>query len=775
MCCGVSSIFCVLLYKCLREGCEQALLISGFMSKHSEQDYEIVVQSAFDQLLTDYLNSNHRKRTEVIVKAFHLAKTAHEGAKRKSGEPYILHPIAVASICCNEIGLGSTSIASALLHDVVEDTDYSVADIRDMFGASIARIVDGLTKLSGEILADVMMGKENASAQLENIRHLLLTANEDIRIILIKIADRLHNMRTLGSMPLTKQAKIASETRLFYAPMAERLGMYDIMSELNDLSLKYDHPRQYEMIKREIEESGPKRTELFRLFYAEVKNDLDATGLSYEIQHRMKSIFSIWKKMNSKQLSFSEIYDLYAIRVIFQPTSEASEYDDCFRIYRAISSHFRIKDDRTRDWLTKPKENGYQALHFTVMGPLGEWVEVQIRSVRMHEMAERGLAAHWMYKQNPEEVDDVEQTILNNVRALLSNPGPSASDDYEMMMYKFATQDMLIFTKGGEQVRVPQGFTVLDFAYKLGEKYGRHCLGGKVNHVMVNIDYQLHNGDQVEVLTASKVQPREEWINYATSPYAKRAIRNYLNNTRRQEVASGRNQLEAFLREEGYDIVDLVPHFGSILEYPSADDFYLGILRGAEPLNKELINRLIENRKEERSSEEYKQLWRASDETNVPILKEEDKKKLYTLTARDGRRNYIRALCCKPIFGDEIDGLLNDKNQVEIHKKSCPIAVRFKAMHGDRIIPVSWGGHIHSNFGITLEVEGINQDGFVLNILNAIRKMRIPLTQINFSSSIDRAIGRISVRVANLSELNYLIRKLKDENDILRINLLTNE
>ncbi len=744
------------------------------MSLQSEQDYSIVVQSAFDQLLADYLNSNHRKHTEVIVKAFHLANSAHEGAKRKSGEPYILHPIAVASICCNEIGLGSTSIAAALLHDVVEDTEYSVEDIRDMFGNSIARIVDGLTKLSGEILAEVMMGKENASAQLENIRHLLLTANDDIRIILIKIADRLHNMRTLGSMPETKQAKIASETRLFYAPMAERLGMYDIMSELNDLSLKYDHPQQYEEIKQEIENSGPKRTELFQLFYSEVKPDLDKTGLGYEIQHRMKGIYSIWKKMNSKQLSFSEIYDLYAIRVIFQPTSTFTEYDDCFRIYRAISSHFRIKDDRTRDWLTKPKENGYQALHFTVMGPLGEWVEVQIRSVRMHEMAERGLAAHWLYKQHPGEVDEVERSILNNVRALLSNPGPTASDDYEMMMYKFTTQDMLIFTKEGDQMRVPQGFTVLDFAYRLGDDYGHHCLGGKVNHVMVNIDYQLHNGDQVEILTASKVHPREEWMSYATSPYAKRCIRNYLTNTKREEVAKGRNILETYLKTQGYEIDELVPQYGGVLKYPSADDFFLSILRDNEILNKELINKLIEQKHKEGLTEEYRQLWQASDETNVPSLNGDERKKLYTLKARDGKRNYIRALCCKPIYGDEIDGLLNDHDQVEIHKKSCPSAVRFKAMHGDRIVPVSWGLHIHSNFGITLEIEGINQDGFVLNILNTIREMRIPLTKIDFSSSIDRAIGRLNIRVTNISELNFLIHRLKEENDILRINLITN-
>lgn len=744
------------------------------MGTHTEQDYGLVVQSAFDQLLADYLNSNHRKRTESIVKAFNLARAAHEGAKRKSGEPYILHPIAVASICCNEIGLGSTSIASALLHDVVEDTDYSVEDIRDMFGNTIARIVDGLTKLSGEILAEVMMGKENASAQLENIRHLLLTANDDIRIIIVKIADRLHNMRTLGSMPETKQVKIASETRLFYAPLAERLGMYDIMSELNDLSLKYDHPQQYLEIQREIEKSGPKRSLLFKEFYSQVKEDLDQTGLQYEIQHRMKGIYSIWKKMMSKHLSFNEIYDLYAIRIVFLTSSPETEYDDCFRIYRAISKHFRIKDDRTRDWLTQPKENGYQALHITVMGPLGEWVEVQIRSHRMHEMAERGLAAHWRYKQTPGEVDEVEQTILNNVRVLLSNPGPSASDDYETMMYKFATQDMLIFTKGGEQMRVPQGFTVLDFAYQLGDKYGNHCLGAKVNHRMVNIDYPLHNGDQVEILTASKVFPRSEWLGYVTSPQAKRSIRDYLSNTRRKDIERGRNMLDAFLREHEYEISEVMPHVGSILNFPTVGDFYLAVLKGEVNLDDELLKKLLELHQKGGHWEEEKQLWLDSDETQVPSVPKEELNKLYTLTAFDGRRNYIRALCCKPIHGDEVDGLLNSKDQVEVHKKSCPKAIQFKATHGDKILAVSWGSHVHSNFGVTIELEGVNQDGFVLNILNSIRELHIPLTQIEFSSSIERAIGKIRIRIPNLSELSYLIRKLKEENDLLRIHVINN-
>ncbi|MDO5036277.1 MAG: RelA/SpoT family protein [Porphyromonas sp.] len=739
------------------------------------QDYDAVVQAAFQQLLSDYLSSNHRKRTEPIIKAFHLAKSAHYGAKRKSGEPYILHPIAVAEICCNEIGLGSTSISAALLHDVVEDTDYTVEDIRDMFGDTIARIVDGLTKLSGEILAEVTMGKDKASAQLENIRHLLLTSNDDIRILLVKIADRLHNMRTLDSMPETKQAKIAAETRLFYSPLAERLGMYGIMTELQDLSLKYDHPTEYADIERLKEESSRRQSSLFEQFYKGIKEDLVNLGLDYEIQHRMKGTYSIWNKMRTKQLPFNEIYDIFAIRIVFEPETPESEYDDCFRIYRVISSKYRVKNDRTRDWLSQPKENGYQALHLTVMGPTGEWVEVQIRSRRMHEMAERGLAAHWRYKQDPDEVDKVEEMILENVRVLLSNPGPHASDDYETMMYKFSTQDMLIFTHKGEQVRVPQNFTVLDFAFMQGKEIGNHCLGAKVNHQMVNIDHPLSNGDQVEILTAAKVYPKAEWLHYVTSPQAKRYIQEYLTSSRQQDLQLGKQILEAYVNDKGYALQDLIPHRGPVLIYPSKEDFYLAIRSGEIVLTPDLLEKLAAKMEEgrERHPEEL-QLW-DSDETEVPSLSKDQLKSLYTLTSLDGKRNYIRALCCKPVFGEEVHGLLNAKNQVEVHLKSCPTAMYLKAAQGDSIVAVAWGPHIHSNFGITIELEGANADGFVYNIVTTLRSMRIPLMGIRFSSSKDRAIGQIKVRVNNKEEVQYLFQRLRDENDLVRIHLVRPE
>ena len=745
------------------------------MSEHptnSPQNYDLAVQAAFDQLLTNYLNSNHRKRTELIIKAFNLARTAHENVKRKSGEPYIMHPIAVASIVCNEMGLGSTSITAALLHDVVEDTEYTVDDMRDMFGDTVARIVDGLTKLSGEILAEVMQGKENGSKQLENIRHLLLTANSDIRIVLIKIADRLHNMRTLDSMPETKQAKIAAETRLFYAPLAERVGMYRIMSELQDLSLKYDHPADYQKVTELIRESGAKRTYLFDLFYGKIKEDLQKTGLQYEIQHRMKGIYSIYNKMVSKGLPFNEIYDIFAIRIIFEPESATSEYADCFKIYQVISAHYQVKDDRTRDWLTRPKENGYRALHITVMGPTGEWVEVQIRSRMMHEMAEKGLAAHWRYKQNSNEVDKTEETILNNVRALLANPGPNASDDYETMMYKFASQDMIIFTNDGRQIKCPQNFTVLDLAYHLDPETGKHCLGAKVNHVMVNIDYVLQNGDLVEILTTAKTNPKEEWLLYVTSPGAKRQIKEYLTESRTAQIKAGKRKLSDFAEAYNFHPDQVLPRDDrAILGYPGPDDFFLAIETGEASLSEVLLMQLKQIKDSINSNIEQpeRQLW-DSDETEAPALPKEKMKELYILKASNGKRNYIRATCCKPILGDEIHGILNRKRQVVAHKKNCPEATRLRATYGDDIVAVAWGPHVHSNFGITIELEGANLDGFVHNVIGTLRLMKIPLMGINFTSNKDRAIGTVTVRVNTKDELASLIQRLRDENDLLRIH-----
>lgn len=737
-------------------------------------DYEMVVQAAFDKLLSDYLSSNHRKHTEPIIKAFRLANAAHKGVKRRSGEPYILHPIAVASIACSEMGLGSTSITAALLHDVVEDTEYTVEDIRDMFGDSIARIVDGLTKLSGEILVEVMTETNNTSGQLENIRRLLVTSTQDIRILLVKIADRLHNMRTLDSMPETKQSKIAAETRLFYAPLAERLGMYAIMEELQDLSLQYIHPEEYREVHDKISQTYTRREGLFDKFYEIIKPDLDATGLTYEIQHRIKSTYSIWNKMQAKGLPLEEIYDVFAIRIVFEPETDRSEYADCFRIYHVLTSHFALKDDRTRDWLTHPKPNGYRALHITVMGPTGEWVEVQIRSRQMHEMAERGLAAHWRYKtHSAEEVDPVEEQILSNVHTLLNNPGPSASDDYETMMYKFANQDMLIFTRKGERIRCPQDFTVLDFAYQLDPELGRRCIGAKVNHEMVDISAKLQNGDQVEILTTENTEPKESWLQYATSPTTKRYITDFLHRQEADQIEAGRKAFVRFAEGRGYDPEHVLPEDeqAPVLSYPSRDQFFLAVNRYEVRMDHALMKHLIKARKEARTrtQEPTVQQREDSDETKVPTVDPGRMKEIYTLRANDGIRNYIRATCCRPVYGEEVHGIINEQRQPVVHLTSCPKAIRLKATYGDDIVAVRWGPHIHSNFGITLEFTGNDSPTFLDDLIDIVREMHIPVIGIHVDSIHGSAIGSIHVRVRDRSERDEMMRRMQGVLGLLKI------
>lgn len=730
----------------------------------SNEDDQMLITRAFDKLIQDYRNSNHRKRTEIIVKAFQLAKSAHAGAKRKSGEPYILHPIAVADIVCNEMGLGSTSISSALLHDVVEDTDYTIQDIEDMFGPTIGVIVDGLTKLSGEILAQTVLNK-NASAQLENIRRLLLTANKDIRVILVKIADRLHNMRTLSSMPAAKQAKIAAETRLFYSPLAERLGMYDIKTELEDLSLKFDHPEEYKEVQKAIEDTRKNRDKLFLSFENIVKKDLDATGLNYEMHYRVKSVYSIWRKMKTKQLPFSEIYDIFAIRIIFDPASPDSEYNDCFRIYQALAVHFRFKDERIRDWISKPKPNGYRALHVTVMGPEGEWIEVQIRSRHMHEMAEKGLAAHWRYKAEAFKVDEVEEKILDNVKALLSNPGPDASDDYENMMYKFSTQEMLIFTPKGDQISLARGSTVLDFAYTIHTEIGNQCIGAKVNHEMVGADYILSNGDQVEVLTTSKTHPKEEWLAYATSPVARRNIQKYLNKTRDKKIKEGKEKLKEFVKSNNLSWKDIKKWDTPPLSgYNSMDDFYVDIARDIIPLNARLAGALSSHTTKAEGPHDPLRI-----STKVPSIDLAKKKETYILKAKDNFRNYIRPKCCRPIKDEDVHGILNENNQVVVHKRYCRVAINQKAAHGDRIINVQWGSHINSPFKITLSIDGINLDGFVHNLLTTLKNNHVELVAIQFKSYRERVLGSIQVRIKDVKQLDTILKTLKKDNDILRI------
>ncbi|KAA6315619.1 GTP pyrophosphokinase, partial [termite gut metagenome] len=461
--------------------------------KPSDND---LIYQAFQELLTDYLATKHRKRIEIITRAFNFANQAHKGIKRRSGEPYIMHPLAVAKIVCNEIGLGSTSICAALLHDVVEDTDYTVEDIENIFGAKIAQIVDGLTKLSGGIFGD------RTSAQAENFKKLLLTMSDDIRVILIKMADRLHNMRTLGSLQANKQIKIAGETLYIYAPLAHRLGLNKIKSELESLSFKFEHPEEYHIIEEKLKATSFERDEFFKNFTAPIRTQLNKMGLKYRIVARIKSSYSIWSKMQAKGAPFDEIYDLLAVRIIFEPHSEEEELNNCFDIYVSISKIYKPHPDRIRDWISHPKTNGYQALHVTLMGNNGQWIEVQIRSERMNEIAEQGFAAHWKYKENSEVDDEEINKWLLTIKEILKDPQPDAIDFLDTIKLNLFASEIFVFTPKGEIKTMPQHSTALDFAFSLDADIGSHCIGAKVNHKLVPLSHKLHSGDQVEILTS---------------------------------------------------------------------------------------------------------------------------------------------------------------------------------------------------------------------------------------------------------------------------------
>ena len=513
-----------------------------------EQADEEMINQGFQKLLDTYLATKHRRKVEIITKAFNFAKQAHKGVKRRSGEPYIMHPIAVAQIACEEIGLGSTSICAALLHDVVEDTDYTVEDMENLFGPKIAQIVDGLTKISGGIFGD------RASAQAENFKKLLLTMNDDIRVILIKIADRLHNMRTLGSMLPNKQYKIAGETLYIYAPLANRLGLNKIKTELEDLSFKYEHPEEYAQIEAKLKETKEEREELFREFTAPIREKLDKKGIKYRILARVKSPYSIWNKMQTKHIPFEEIYDILAVRIIFEPTDWEMEQNECFGIYVSISKIYKPHPDRLRDWVSHPKSNGYQALHVTLMSNKGQWIEVQIRSERMNDIAEQGFAAHWKYKDGNTQNDEGELgKWLRTIKEILDDPQPDAMDFLDTIKLNLFASEIFVFTPKGEIKTMPQNCTALDFAFSIHTFLGSHCIGAKVNHKLVPLSHKLKSGDQVEILTSKSQRVQPAWINFANTAKAKAKINAILKREQRSMLQAGEDKLQDFLNKENLE------------------------------------------------------------------------------------------------------------------------------------------------------------------------------------------------------------------------------
>lgn len=730
---------------------------------------EQMIQNSFNELLNDYLKSNHRRKVERITKAFNFANQAHAGVKRRSGEPYIMHPIAVARIVCREMGLGSTSICSALLHDVVEDTEYTVEDIKDMFGEKIAQIVDGLTKISGGIFG------EQASAQAENFRKLLLTMSDDIRVILIKIADRLHNMRTLGSMLPAKQFKIAGETLYLYAPMAHRLGLFSIKTELEDLSFKYEHPQEYDFIKEKLKSTEEARNALFEHFAKPVDERLQAMGLKYEMRARVKSAYSIWNKMESKGVTFEDIYDLYAVRIIFDPMPGVDEKNQCWDIYSAITDIYRIRPDRIRDWVSRPKANGYQALHLTVMGPDGQWVEIQIRSRRMDDIAEKGFAAHWKYKEKNVEEDTELDKWLQTITEILESPDPNALDFLDTIKLNLFTSEIFVFTPKGDIKTLPQGATALDFAYALHTNIGNKCIGAKVNHRLVPLSHPLTSGDQVEILTSRSQEPQPEWLNFVTTAKARAKIDSVLKKARKEIAKAGEAKvMAAFVRSEleanTSNLDKLCMYFG----FSKREEFYYAVEK-EDVVLPENIKKLLKEKTDNVLFKYVKQALGVGNKNAKKAESEEggtkkvkyDKSKPYLLREEAFERNYVIADCCKPIPGDDALGFVNDDGNVVVHKRSCPIAMRLKSSFGERILNTEWSSHKNASFEATLEVKGLDSIGVLNDITRTISEA--------FSVNIQRLVieakdgmfeGRIKMKVHDVEDIQKMCVTLSKNKNI---------
>mgnify|MGYP002607521080 FL=1 len=737
---------------------------------------EKMIQDGFNELLKDYLNSNHRRKVERITKAFNFANQAHAGVKRRSGEPYIMHPIAVARIVCREMGLGSTSICSALLHDVVEDTEYTVQDISDMFGPKIAQIVDGLTKISGGIFG------EQASAQAENFRKLLLTMSDDIRVILIKIADRLHNMRTLGSMLPAKQFKIAGETLYLYAPLAHRLGLFTIKTELEDLSFKYEHPQEYDFIEQKLQASEESRNKLFEHFAIPVDKKLKEMGLHYEMKARVKSAYSIWNKMESKGITFEDIYDLYAVRIIFDPLPGVDEKNMCWDIYSAITDIYRIRPDRIRDWVSRPKANGYQALHLTVMGPDGQWVEIQIRSRRMDDIAEKGFAAHWKYKEHSVEEDTELDKWLQTITEILESPDPNALDFLDTIKLNLFTSEIFVFTPKGDIKTLPQGATALDFAYALHTNIGNKCIGAKVNHRLVPLSHPLASGDQVEILTSRSQEPQAEWLNFVTTAKARSKIDAVLKRARKDAAKVGEEKVIAAFKRSDMEastsnLDKLCMYFG----FSKREEFFYAVEKGDVTLP-ENIKKLLKEKTDNVLFKYVKQALGVGVKNNKDkeeVQKEEkpkakyDKSKPYILREEAFERNYVIAECCKPIPGDDALGFINDDGNVVVHKRSCPIAMRLKSSFGERILNTEWSSHKNASFEATLEVKGIDSIG----VLNTITKTISDDFNVNIMRLLIEAKdgvfeGKIKMKVHDVEDIQKMcvtLSKIKNIKSVGRV------
>lgn len=742
-----------------------------------------MVDTAFQHLLDTYLASRHRKKVDIITKAFNFARQAHKGVRRLSGEPYIMHPIAVAQIACEEIGLGSTSICSALLHDVVEDTDYTIEDIENIFGPKIAQIVDGLTKISGGIFG------EQASAQAENFKKLLLTMSDDIRVILIKICDRLHNMRTLASQPANKQYKIAGETLYIYAPLANRLGLNKIKTELEDLSFRYEHPEAYKSIQDKLSSTQEQRDTLFQQFTAPIREALHKMGVNYEIKARIKSPYSIWSKMQNKHVSFDEIYDILAVRIIFKPKDRSNEVNECFQIYVAISDIYKIHPDRIRDWINHPKANGYQALHVTLMSKQGLWIEVQIRSDRMDEIAEQGFAAHWKYKEGGEITEDDGELNdwLRTIKEILDDPQPDAMDFLDAIKLNLFASEIFVFTPKGEIKTMPAGCTALDFAFQIHTFLGAHCIGAKVNHKLVPLSHKLQSGDQVEILTSKAQRVQPAWINFVSTAKARAKIQAMLRRENREIQKEGEEILKRWLENHDMELTtSILDKLCDLHDLQKHESLLLALGEKTIILGEQDLHEIQGKKKPQGVSG-----WRKY----VPFLghdkkaNEGKKSKESPITARfftigkdfnkkkpiyiseESYNQYVYPHCCHPIPGDDILGFIDNRGHIEIHKRACPVATKLKASFGNRILDAKWEMHKQMFFDATIEIRGIDRRGMLRDVAEIISdQLGVNIHKVTISSDNGIFDGSIELRVHDREDVKVIMESLKKISDLQEIS-----
>lgn len=720
---------------------------------NEEQDKKLILRE-YRALLRSLKSSIKKGDRKIIRRAFEMAADAHKDMRRKSGEPYILHPLAVARIVVEEIGLGVTSACCALLHDVVEDTEISLKDIEQEFGKSYATIIDGLTKISNVV--DI---KATASMQAENFRKILLTLAEDPRVILIKLADRLHNMRTLGSMRRDKQLKIASETTYIFTPLAHRLGLYEIKTELEDLALKYTQPDVYLDIVKKLSETKRERSKYINEFIKPIKEELLKQGFDFEIYGRPKSIHSICNKIKTKHVSFEEVYDLFAIRIIINAPKER-EKEECWRAYSIITNFYQPSTERLRDWLSVPKSNGYEALHTTVMGPGGRWVEVQIRTKRMNEIAEKGLAAHWKYKEGANSESKIDQW-LNQLGEMLNNPHTDTVDFIQDFKSDLFTKEIYVYTPKGDMRVMPMNATALDLAFDIHSELGARCIGAKVNYRLVPISHTLKSGDQVEIITSSKQKPNEDWLKFVITAKAKSRIKYYLKEEKRKISEDGKELLMRKLNNIGVPLnnanaQELVSYF----KYISPGDLYYAIAVGAidlKELKKFTANgdRLIPPskivHKPEKLVHEIETVKQPAKGNELVIFGESSDKVLYKL-----------AQCCQPIPGDDVFGFITSGEGLKIHRTDCPNAAQLMANYAHRIIKTKWAKNKEISFLSGIKLTGLDDVGIIQGITNVITsELKMNMRSISVDSSDGVFEGSIMVYVHDRDELDLLCQKLE--------------